>query len=473
MKLFHSHLGRLLLYAAAGVGFFVITSCGALPVMELPEEDARPVDAAGFRLLTRFVHLSDTHIMDEESPARLAALGDLSASAWRPNEAYSTQILDGFIRTINQWHVARAPIDFVVVTGDALDNMQRNELRWLMTCFDGGNIDPQSGPDDRPMDERPPPLLDPYHPFTAQGLYQRGVHGDSETIDWYMVMGNHDRFAQGTLPVVFDFFGHRVAPIPVQSRLGLFLPLLLNPLSAWAFSPISPAFPLPRPSSLFGQRIEPNMDRAFITNGEFVRAHHRSRTSPTGHGFDAQEPKRTWYGVSPVPGLRLVALNSSTPAIEQPALLYSEGAISVEQVSFLAAELERAEENDEIVILATHHPATSLQWQLGTALTASNLVPLLQRHPLVRLHLAGHWHVNAVMDRTSYLEMVTGSTLDAPQLARVVEIWRSADDVEIRYRYLSHLERVSPVEPGQASLFDDPLFGLREIGNDLAILNPP
>jgi hypothetical protein len=181
MKSFGRQLSRVLLHAAATAALITFTSCGTAPVIVLPDEDTRPVDAAGFRLLTRFVHLSDTHIIDEESPARLAVLGDLSASAWRPNEAYSTQILDGFVRTINQWHLARAPIDFVVVTGDALDNMQRNELRWFITCFDGGAIDPRSGPDDRPLEERPPTLLDPHQPFPAQGLYRRGVHGESES----------------------------------------------------------------------------------------------------------------------------------------------------------------------------------------------------------------------------------------------------------------------------------------------------
>lgn len=450
-----------------------IASCGTVPVVILPEEDSRPIDVNRFQLLTRFVHVSDTHILDEESPARLAVLGDLSASAWRPNEAYSTQLLDGFIRTINKWHLAVAPIDFVIVTGDALDNMQRNELDWLITCFDGGTVDPRSGPDDRPPDNRPPPLLDPHEPFIAQGLYQHSDLGAAETIDWYMVMGNHDRFALGVFPVITSFFGRRVAPIPLQSRLGFFLPLFLDPLSATAFSPISPAFPFPRPSQFFAQPIESNAGRAFITNREFVQAHLDSRTQPIGHGFDAQKPQQSWYSVSPVPGVRLISLNSSTPAIEQPTYIYSEGAVSPEQVALLEFELQEAAARNEIVILATHHPATALQLQLGTALTAANLVPLLQRTTQVRLHLAGHWHVNEVIDRETYIEMVTGSTLDAPQLARLVEIWRAEDQVEIRYRYFSHLEDIPPPDLTLIEYFDDPLLEMRRIAKELSTANPP
>lgn len=426
-----------------------------------------PVDASRFRLVARFAHISDAQIVDEESPARFTAFAGVTLSAWRPYEAYSTQLLDGAIRAINKIHASGETIDFVVHTGDALDNSQRNELGWFLACMNGGRVDPRSGPDDRAATARPDPLLDAHHPFDAQGLYRQGVHGTLATIPWYSVVGNHDHFAVGVLPIVTQFNGTRVSPIPLQPRLGLFLPTTLDPTGAVAWGAITPARPGP-PNTSLPEVIQPNAARAFITNREFVNAHVQGGGEPLGHGFDAAQPARTWYSVAPAPGLRLIGLDSASPIIEQPTLAYVEGAISLDQAGFLRDELRRAAAADEVVIVATHHPSESLLATLGTAFTSDTLVALLNRHQGVRLHLAGHWHTHAVIDRGGYAEMVTGSLLDAPQQGRIVEIWRDGAEVEVRYRFFSHLDEIMPREDAPAELFADPLLPMRRRAAELA-----
>ena len=56
----------------------------------------------------RFVHLSDVHIADTESPARLVTMDAFLSPAWRPQEAYSTQVLDATCRAINRIHYSRS-----------------------------------------------------------------------------------------------------------------------------------------------------------------------------------------------------------------------------------------------------------------------------------------------------------------------------------------------------------------------------
>lgn len=449
----------------------IVSGCGAIQGVVLPNESTEPIDASQFRLLARFVHISDAHVTDEESPARLTVFSQAINSAWRPQEAYSTQLLDGTIRAINKRHVAEGPIDFVIHTGDAVDNNQLNEWRWFVNVFDGGLIDPRSGPDDRNAGDIPEASLDPHHPFAAQGLYRQGVHGPLPTISWYNVFGNHDHFALGVFPIVTDFFGRRTSPLPLPQRLGLTLPIRLDPVGMFGWGVVTPARPGPPPEVVLPERVERNADRRYATWSEAVELFGSSQGEPRGHGFDLTSPNRTWYSATPVPGLRLIVLNSSTPIIEQPTLVYAEGAVSPEQTRFLRLELARADQAGEIVVLATHHPSASLDATLGTSLIQNKLVEMLREFPSVKLHLAGHWHRHAVFDFGGYREIVTGSLLDAPQEGRIIEVWRSRTDerVEIRYRMFSHLDEIpSPDDGVHAAMFDDPLRNLRKRAAALA-----
>ncbi len=452
-------LGASILLVAAG--------CGFVPAIPLPQEVTDPVPD-GFTLVARFAHVTDTQIVDEESPGRLTVGSRFTRSAWRPYEVYSTQLLDGTIRTVNKLHASGTNIDFVIHTGDALDNAQRNELRWFVTAFDGGTIDPRSGPDDREPGDIPEPLLDPHHPFEAQGLYQTSVHGDLPTIDWYSVLGNHDRFAVGVFPIVNQPLGQRTAPLPLEDRIGIFAPLELNPEGSLAWAPITPGNPIPPPRLNLPTTIEPNPDRRYITNDEFIRAHLDSPTTPAGHGFDVERPSQTWYSVSPAPGLRLIGLNSAAPLVELPTLVYAGGAISPPQRRFLDRELAAAEAADEIVVIATHHPSDSLEVGAGTAVTPQALRRSLSGHTNVALHLAGHVHRHAALDRGDYAELITGSIIDAPQQGRIIEIWRNGDEVELRYRFFSHLDEIEPPDDSHADIFDDPLMPMRRVAAELA-----
>jgi len=449
--------------------------CGADIALVLPNESAQPVDTDRYELIARFVQISDTQIVDEESPGRLTVFAHLSGSAWRAQEAYSLLLLDGTIRAINKLHVARHPMDFLVHTGDSLDNAQFNELKWFLTVFDGGLIDPRSGPDDREPSQIPDPLLDPHHPFETQGLYRRGVHGGAPTIPWYVLFGNHDRFAVGILPIVTDLLGQRTSPLPLEHRPGLFFPLELDPTGFLSWAPITPANPGPPPEINLPSIVTPNPDRRFITDREFVDAHLRSTSDPPGHGFNPAEPDRSYYSVSPVPGLKLIALNSAAPFLEKPGLIYPEGAISFQQLNFLEGELRDAQTRGECVVVASHHPSSALNPAYGTALTAPSLRALLNSYPCAKLHIAGHTHGNAVFDRGGYLEIVTGSILDAPQQGRIIEIWRPVDptdgDVEIRYRMFSHLDEITPLDDSHSGLFLDPLLPMRRTAAELAGAN--
>ena len=123
---------RNLLWLACAVGGLAGPACDIDVGRLLPARDSGSNNPDGLRLVVRLAHITDTHVIDEESPARFPAAHVITRSAWRPYESYSTQLLDGIIRTVNRIHAAGRPIDFLMHTGDACDNAQSNELAWFV-----------------------------------------------------------------------------------------------------------------------------------------------------------------------------------------------------------------------------------------------------------------------------------------------------------------------------------------------------
>ncbi len=429
----------------------------------LPARESPALDDADGELVVRLAHISDMHVIDEESPARFAGAHSFTRSAWRPYEAYSTQLLDGVLRSANRLHAGGRSIDFLVHTGDACDNSQQNELGWLLGIFDGAEINPLSGPDDRPIAARPTPLLDPHATFTAQGLYRAGVHGEAASIPWYGVFGNHDVYAIGVFPIIIDGGGLRRAPLPFDWRLDILLPGELNPLGPVAHGNVTPARPGPPDLFALPCWVDVVEDRAFFNRQEYIAAMFETLTGPPGHGFAAPGGE-SWYSVSPAPGVRLVGLDSCDPVQAVAGLFYVDGAISERQLAFLESELARADAAGELVIVASHHPSSHFLDVFGTAANAAGFRELLNAHPSVVLHLAGHTHRNRVTDHGGYLEIETCSTLDAPQEGRLIEIRRNPDTAEvlIAYEMFSHLDDTMP------ALGEDLLLDLRRAAHDLA-----
>jgi 3',5'-cyclic AMP phosphodiesterase CpdA len=358
------------------------------------------------RTLATLAVLTDVHVRDEESPARvpfLDRLGGPFSSTFRPQEALSAQVLDAAVRSVN----ATRP-DAVLVTGDLIDNAQANELALARTVLDGGRADPDSGArgyqgvqsasDPDPAYYRPdvdPPrhrgLLDAaQRPFRASGL----------RAPWYAVPGNHDLLVAGELARTPSTAAVAVgAERLVTPDAGLDVPRSENALTPQL---VDRALSGGLPGTT--ARVAPDRGRRELTPQEAVA----DLRAASGHGGSGA---RMDYAFDAGPAVRVVVLDTVRRDVG------SGGVLSAEQTRWLSGQLAAAGERRVVVV--SHQPLTSVNG--GQAALA-----LLDADRHVVAALAGDSHHNRVVARHTsaggYWLVQTAALADYPQQGRVLRV---------------------------------------------------
>jgi 3',5'-cyclic AMP phosphodiesterase CpdA len=385
--------------------------------------DLAPRGAKG-TAVALLAHLTDAHVMDEESPARvpfLRHLGPPFNSTFRPQEALSKRVLAGALRS-----VAALRPDALIQGGDLIDNAQRNELDWALALLRGGRIDPRSGnaayegvqsqanPD--PFYYRPD-LDAPRHPgLLAEAVEPFASPGAAAPV--YPVLGDHDILVQGVLaPTALTraiALGDRaIWDLPT----GLKLPAGLS-LSSTATQLSSPDS-LARPGLLEGLIEQVSAAPSVVVAADAARqelgvadvlARLRAGTREgSGQLLD--------YSFDVGPRLRVIVLD----------LVRREGGSGGLVHPAQAAELEAAlsAAGDRWVIVASHQPLTSSQG-------GERLLALLDGAPRVIAALSGHTHRSRITPRPSraggYWLIATSSLIDFPQELRALRLIEQGTD---------------------------------------------
>jgi metallophosphoesterase (TIGR03767 family) len=416
------------------------------------EERSQPVPEG--EVLACIWHLSDIHLCDAESPARLEyldrysdpdspyreELGDIGT--YRPQESLTVQVAVTMIETVNRLLVGPATgaaIDTVLVTGDVTDNAQQNELSWYQTLLEGGVVSPRSGAQERSSwvgasdaatwDERywhpdgPPPGVEPDRPTrifgypAVPGLVEaarRDVVSPGLALPWLTVYGNHDGLLQGTVAP-----DAALRELAVGAARVIGLPAGADPMvTAEAIAEAGPARYVHDGTSP-RTPIAPDADRDFVTPVEFART-----TRPTDPA-DADEP--TYYAVD-VGRLRVICLDTVNPHGGW------QGSLGEGQYAWLVDELDAAA--DRYVVIASHHPSPTLtnDYRPDAAeprVLGAEIVTTLLERPNVIAWIAGHVHFHAALwhgeDGCGFWELTTASLIDWPQQARILEFVRVSD----------------------------------------------
>jgi metallophosphoesterase (TIGR03767 family) len=423
------------------------------------------------RPVQTFAHLTDIHVIDAQSPARVEFLdryddeprtATIFSSAYRPHEFLCTQLADGVlaaVRRVGVGPVTGAPLGFALCTGDNTDNQQYNELRWHLDLMDGTRFAPNSGgpsfegvhdqdpvtydihywhPDGTPEDA-PPTATDDnarrLHGFpTLPGLLDVAIAAFTPTgvgLPWYSCYGNHDGLVQGNFPATFQLGQVAVGPAKVVSLPAGVSQDDLARGDAAAFHALFTG-----PARL----VTPDEDRRLVSRKESVEEHFKHGGVPFGHGFTAQNVAdgTAYYAFDPSPNVRGIVLDSVNPNGE------SSGSLDATQFAWLREQLQLVSGpgRNKLVVVFSHHSISSMTNAIpvgsddpadfGPRVLGPEVAALLLQFPNVVLMVDGHTHRNQVFAHTrpgggGFWEVNTAAHIDFPCQARLMEIVDNRD----------------------------------------------
>ncbi len=423
------------------------------------------------------VHLSDLHICDAQSPARVELMDRFAdphhpmsevvkyVGVYRSQEILTVQTLEAMVRTVNAIDHGPAtdrPIDAVVITGDVTDNAQQNELSWYFGVLDGGSVHPDSGDstqwegvastDPKRYDrsywnpEGTPEGMEPDFPRSLYGFptikgltdaVRKPFKAEGFRHKWLATHGNHDALLQGTVAPDEILQAFAVG----DKRLsGLSADIDLQAL----FSNFTEVGPTTYPSPDGGETtpLTPDERRTFNKSDDWAKLHTSCSEEHDGHGLTRENViagTKYWYrdlGVVRVISMDTVNAHGGW-----------QGSLDESQFTWLKAVL--ADPTPKYFILLSHHPIFTLfnlyrpegaERRIGE----DELREELLKHDRIVLWLAGHnheHHVNFVGDeaeKRGFYHIQTASNIDWPQQGRLVEIIEDGGRVGIATSVFDH-----------------------------------
>ena len=408
--------------------------------------------------LLSFFAMTDIHITDKESPAQTnymgwsAKYGPSSAyhtSAYTPVLLSTTQVLDAAIQTVNALH-QKAPFDFGIFLGDAINNAQYNELRWYIDVIDGKLITPSSGV------HIGADSIDYQKPFKAAGL--------DKNIPWYQVLGNHDQYFNG-----WAFEDEKLMQAHVSDTVlnmansftnwravegsGFYMGVIDGATPYGEVIAAGPVENFSTPPKVIADPDRRSLATQTSSSLNWMTEFFNTSSTPKGHGFTASNLANDSANYSFLPKsnlpVKIIVLDVTCKGPNQPN--YALGSLDQQRLDWLVSELNSGQANNQLVVIAAHIPINpqnhltdptlgNFSFYRKPGFTDASILAVLHQYPNLILWMSGHRHVNTVTPQAynpadlsdhpenSFWEVETSSFHDFPPQFRSFDVRRNSDN---------------------------------------------
>lgn len=474
-----------------------------IPRFDLLGREADAARITARRSLYYFAHLSDIHVIDAQTPARMDAIQSVApklfTDACRPQDTLTVHVLASMVDSVAASQtsaVTGAPLASALSTGDSADNLSQLETRWYIDILDGKEVLANSGaagvyegpqvwseatyayhPED-PAGDVFGPLGYPTVPGMLTAAVSNPVQSQGLPVPWYAVYGNHDATFMGTFrpdPALFAWaVGDRKA-VTGEALAVNWLQGYASDLSAaqMAANAIRQQFGL-----LPGLKtVTPDPARKLLERTDFMQAHLDSPAvpGPVGHGWTQAnvDTGQTWWSADLTPYLRVFGLDTCNMASG------ADGAVPEDQFTWLEAQLAQCETEGRLAMVCSHHNSLTIEndakpvWGGQRLVHAEEFIAMLLRYPVCIAWLNGHTHVNTIKAHPrqggvgGFWEITTASCVDFPQQQQLVDVVDNRDGT--LSIFVTALDHAAPPQWSQGDLSQT---GLASLSRELAANSP-
>ena len=453
--------------SSAARGSYRILLAGAgedfIARVDLLGREADPRRSTSRRSLYYFAHLSDIHVIDAQTPARMDAIQsiapELFTDACRPQDTLTTHVLASVVDSVvaaQSSSITGAPLASAISTGDSADNLSTLETRWYIDILDGKDVTPNSGavgmyegpqiwseatyayhPDD-PMGDVYGAYGYPTVPGMLAAAVSNPVTSQGLPVPWFAVYGNHDATYMGTFRADPALFAWAVGSRKAATGEALGLNWLQGFATDLSVAQIAINAIRESVGLLPGIRdVTADPARKLLERADFMQAHLDSPSvpGPVGHGWTQAnvDSGETWWSADMTPYLRVFGLDTCNLAAG------ADGAVPQDQFDWLQAQLEQCQTQGRLAIICSHHNSLTLE-NGATPVTggqplihAEEFIDMLLRYPVCIAWLNGHTHINTLTPHLreggvgGFWEITTASCVDFPQQQQLVELIDNRD----------------------------------------------